>query len=434
MPSLPQPEPATPGNSAIHRKIRTHILPFIFLLYVVAFLDRINIGFAALTMNRDLGITSEQFGLLAGIFFCGYFLFEIPSNLLLCKIGARVWIARILLSWGVVATLTGFAQSASQLYILRFVLGIAEAGFFPGMILYLTYWFRQREQARAIALFMAASPLTSVIGAPISGVILDYVHWFQLPSWRWLLMIEGLPALVCGVATLFVLPDGPAQAKFLTPDERAAIASELEMEKLRSPEKQEVHATRALRHGRVWHLALIYFSMIVGFYCLNFWAPQIVKLHFSHSSNTVIGLLVMVPQMVGLLSMILISRSSDRRLERRWHAAIPSVIGGIAFVFLGVSSSPVISIVLLSLAAVGVYSFFGPFWSMPATFLTGFAAASGIALINSVGNLGGFAGPYLVGVLGGEGGNLFAGLAAAGVAMAIAAGLMLLLPAEKAAV
>src|SRR5260221_13154472 len=196
------------------QKVRLRILPFVFLLYVVSYLDRINIGFAALTMNKELGITSQQFGLLAGIFFFGYFLFEIPSNLLLHKIGARIWIARILISWGIVAMLTGLTRNVSQLYVARFMLGLAEAGYFPGIVLYLTYWFRQREQAQAIALFLTGLPITSIVGAPLSGLILDHAHWLGVSSWRWLLILEGLPAIVCGLVTLFVLPSRPADAKF----------------------------------------------------------------------------------------------------------------------------------------------------------------------------------------------------------------------------
>ena len=215
---------ATTGQARIIRRLQFRLLPFLFALYVVAFIDRINLGFAALTMNRELAITSQQFGLAAGIFFCGYFLFEVPSNLILHKIGARVWIARILLTWGTVATLTGFVQSANQLYIARFALGLAEAGYFPGIVLYLGYWFRQREKAQAIALILMGIPLASVVGAPISGFILDHAHWFGLSSWRWLLILEGLPAIACVFLTYFLLPSRPAEARFLTAEEKAWIA------------------------------------------------------------------------------------------------------------------------------------------------------------------------------------------------------------------
>src|SRR5438309_9925556 len=236
------------------QKVRIRILPFVFLLFVVALLDRVNIGFAALTMNRELAITSQQFGLVFGIFFFGYFFFEIPSNLLLHKIGARVWIARILISWGVVAMLTGFVHTVHQLYIVRFLLGLAEAGYFPGMALYLTYWFPQREQARALALLIAANPVTNILGAPVSGLILDHVRWIGVSSWRWLLILEGIPAIVFGFLTYFLLPNRPGEAKFLATDEKEWIRAELGREEQQKLDHRGYSALQALASGRVWHL------------------------------------------------------------------------------------------------------------------------------------------------------------------------------------
>src|SRR5215813_790891 len=227
-------------------KLRIRLIPFLFLLYVVAFLDRTNISIASLTMNKELGITAQQFGLLSGIFFIGYSLFEVPSNLLLHKLGARVWIARILVSWGAVAMLTGFLTSVGQLYFARFVLGVAEAGFFPGIVLYLTYWFRQREQAQAIALFMAALPVTSVLGAPVSGLILDQIHWLGVSSWRWLLILEGIPAVVCGVLTYLLLPSRPSEARFLRPEEKEWVTAELELEDQQKRASYSISAMQAL--------------------------------------------------------------------------------------------------------------------------------------------------------------------------------------------
>src|SRR5881409_85858 len=242
------------------RKIRIRIIPFIFLLYIICFLDRINIGFAALTMNKELAITSEQFGLLVGIFFFGYFLFEIPSNLLLHKIGARIWIARILISWGIVAVITGFVQNVSQLYVARFLLGLAEAGYFPGIVLYLTYWFRQREQAQAIALFLAGLPVTSILGAPVSGFILDRIHWLGVSSWRWLLILEGIPAVIGGVLTYFLLPSRPAEAKFLSKEEKDWIEAEVAREEQEKLASHKISAVQALVNWRIWHLGLIGFT------------------------------------------------------------------------------------------------------------------------------------------------------------------------------
>ena len=415
------------GTQAI-RKARLRILPFVFLLFVVALLDRVNIGFAALTMNQELAISSQQFGLVFGLFFFGYFLLEIPSNLLLHKLGARVWIARILISWGIVAMLTGFVHTVHQLYIVRFLLGLAEAGFFPGMALYLTYWFPERERARALALLIAAIPVTTILGAPLSGLILDHVHWLSLSSWRWLLILEGAPAIVCGALTYYLLPDRPAAARFLSATEREWIRAELAREEQQKLAQHQYSVFQALASGRVWHLALTYFGLMIGLYALQSWTPQLVKSLSSLYSNSTIGLLVTIPNLVGLAAMIIVSRNSDRKLERRYHVAIPAIVAAAALALLGATRSPLYSVMLLSLAAAGIYSLLGPFWTLPGEFLTGFSAAAGIALINSIGNLGGFAGPYMIGTIAMKTGNLYAGLATAGFALFVSAVLVLLLP------
>jgi MFS transporter, ACS family, tartrate transporter len=415
-------------GTKVIRKLRIRILPFVFVLFIVALIDRNNIGFAALTMNKELAITSQQFGLIFGIFFCGYFIFEIPSNLLLHKIGARVWIARILISWGIVAMLTGFVHSVHQLYIVRFLLGLAEAGYFPGIILYLTYWFPQREQARALALFVAANPVMTILGSPVSGLILDHVHWLGVSSWRWLLILEGIPAIVFGFLTYFLLPSRPGEATFLTTDEKEWIQAELGREEQQKLEQSHDSALQVLANGRVWHLVLIYFGMMIGWYALNSWVPQLVKSLAILYSNSLIGLLVTIPNLIGLAAMILVSRSSDHRLERRYHVAIPAIMGAAALVLLGTTRSPFFSVALLCLLAAGVYSVIGPFWALPSEFLTGFSAAAGIALINSVGNLGGFVGPYMIGAIAMRTGNLYGGLALAGLSLFISATLVLLLP------
>jgi MFS transporter, ACS family, tartrate transporter len=412
------------------QKLLRKIIPYVFVLYIVAFLDRINISFAALTMNKALAITSQQFGLLSGIFFFGYFLFEVPSNLLLHRIGARIWIARILITWGIVSMLTAFAQSAVHLYILRFLLGVAEAGFFPGILLYLTYWFRQREQARVVALFMSALAVSSIVGAPASGLILDHVDWFGISSWRWLFILEAAPAIVFGVLTYHLLPSRPAEAGFLTSEEREWITSELAQDEQQKLEQHKLSAVRALAHGRVWHLALVYFTFITGEYSVLVWMPQIVKSLFSRQSNTVIGVLVMIPHLVGLVVMILVSRNSDRSLERRYHAAIPAIVAAIGVLSLTATYSPLLSMALLSLILPGLYSFFGPFWSLPRQFLSGFSAASGIALINAMGNLGGFVGPYAIGVINQKTGALRGGYVVVGASLVLSAVFAMLLPRE----
>jgi ACS family tartrate transporter-like MFS transporter len=412
------------------RKLQTRIIPFVFVLFVIAIVDRVNIGLAALTMNKELAITSQQYGFLAGIFFFGYFIFEIPSNLLLHKIGARVWIARILVSWGIVAVLTGFAQTAFHLYVLRFLLGVAEAGYFPGICLYLTYWFPQRQLARAVALLCAASPIANMVGAPVSGVILDHIHWFGLSSWRWLLILEGIPAVVGGILTYFLLPSRPKEAKFLTSEEKDWIGSELVREEQQKLAAHRITVRQVLAHTRVWHLTAVWVTWALGHYTMIFWMPQFIKALSSQYSNTTVGMIVMLPYFAAIPVMILVSRSSDRALERRYHAAIPEVVGAIALLLLAATatSSPFFSVMLWCFVASGIFSPVAPFWSLPNEFLAGYSAAAGIALINSIGNLGGFVGPYAMGAINKQTGSFRGGLVFAGVSLLASAMLILALP------
>jgi MFS transporter, ACS family, tartrate transporter len=409
-------------------KLRTRIIPFVFVLFVVNFLDRANIAFAALTMNKELAITSQQYGFVAGIFFLGYFIFEIPSNLMLHKLGARIWIARILISWGIVAMLTGFVKAAIHLYVVRFLLGVAEAGFFPGIVLYLTYWFRQRQLAHAIALFCAANPVANILGSPLSGVILDHAHWFGFGSWRWLLILEGIPAILGGVLTYFLLAGRPAEARFLTAEEKDWITAELSREEQQKLATRRITAVQAMRDARVWHLSAISFTALLGMFAMVFWMPQLIKAISSRYSNTTVGLLVMIPYLVALPVMTLVGRSSDRRRERRYHTAIPLMIGAISLVLLGTTASSVFfSVTLWCLVASGVYSLWGPFLSLPNEFLAGFSAAAGIALINSIGNLGGFVGPYAMGAISNKTGSFRGGLVFAGISLFMSALLVLAL-------
>ena len=421
---------ANPMEAALVRKLKIRLLPFLFVLFVLAFIDRINLGFAALTMNQELAITTQQFGFAAGIFFWGYFLLEIPSNLILHKIGARVWIARILITWGAIATLTGFVHSVHQLYVARFALGIAESGYFPGIVLYLGYWFRQREKAQAIALILIGIPLASILGGPISGFILDHASWFGLSSWRWLLILEGLPALIFAFLVPFLLPSKPGEAKFLTADEKAWIAEKLEREdrlKL-AAKKQSISVARTLLNPRVWHVACIGFCHGFASYTFSFWLPQVMKSLFGGRSNTLVGIVVMIPSLLALVAMVVASRHSDRTLERRYHLATLSVLAGIAFLLLGVPRSPLFSVVLFSAVAVGNYSFLPIFFSLPGEFLTGSSAAAGIALVTSVTNLGGFAGPFTVGLIRQRTGSFYPGLICAGIFFLVSASLAFVLP------
>ena len=421
-------EPGASGKSiAAHtiRKITLRIIPLIFVLYLVAFLDRINITFAALTMNEELMISSAQYGLLAGVFFIGYFIFEIPSNLLLHKLGARAWIARIIVTWGIVAALTGLAANVHQLYALRFALGVAEAGFAPGILLYLTYWFPRRDRARAIGLYLAGMPIATILGAPLSGLILDHAHWLGLSSWRWLLIVEGVPAIILGALTYVLLPGRPADARFLTAEERDWLCTKLAAEQQDALAQSERTVAAALRDGRLWLLVAVYFGILIGHSAFSFWAPQLIRAAAGRPSNTAIGVLVSIPSIVGLAAMIMISRHSDRALERRWHVAMPVMLAGAGLLLLSATSSIVPTMVLLCAIAIGIYGFFGPFWALPSDFLTGYSAAAGLALINSCGNLAGFAGPYTIGAVAQRTGSTSVGLALSGVSMLAAAALVL---------
>jgi len=418
------------AKSAIS-KVKRFLIPYMFLLYVINFLDRVNVGFAALKMNKDLGLSAEQFGFAAGIFFIGYLIFQVPSNLILHKIGARIWISIILVVWGLVATLTGFANSPMHLYAARFLLGLVEAGFFPGVILFLTYWFPQRELAQAVALFMTALAFSSVIGSPISGIILDHVHWAGLESWRWLFILEGSPAVIFGIITFFILPNKPSEAKFLTQQERDWLTNEIAQEQAEKAKQQKMTVAEAIKNGRVWLLAFIYFfGLIMGLYSISFWLPQIIKgLSKSYSAQTV-GFLAIIPFLFGAVMMVIVGSSADKKAEWRYHTQIPLVISAIAIFAMLFIKTPFTSIVVLSIVTAGAYAAFGPFWALPNKFLSGAAAAAGIAVINSIGNLGGFFAPYIIGFIKSHTGNVYYGLAAIGVSLLISVLLLALLPKE----
>lgn len=407
------------------RKVRRHLLPMLFVLYVVAYLDRINVGFAALEMNRELGLSSEQYGLLSGIFFFGYFLFEIPSNLILHRTGARRWIARILLTWGLVALLTGFVRSAPQLYAARFLLGVAEAGFFPGILYYLSYWFPQRQQAQAIGLFLTALPAASILGGPLSGWILDHVHGFGLSSWRWLLILEALPAIVCGVLTYRFLPDRPADASFLSADEKARIRDSLGLEAAAKGTGGQPGVLRSLTHPRILHLTGIHFLFLMGLYLTGFWMPQSIKAVAIGCSNTTVGFLVMIPSAVSLATMVIVSRSSDRRRERVFHAAISLLVAAGGLYFVSAAPSLPLRVALWCAIASGLVSYLGPFWACPGEFLAGRSAASALAFINSFGSLGSFFSLSIIGAIAKRTGSLEIGFRAVAVALALAAALIL---------
>ncbi|MEN6609857.1 MAG: MFS transporter [Methanoregulaceae archaeon] len=409
--------PASDPGDATVRKVTLHLLPFLFLLYIVAYLDRVNFGYAALQMNSSLGIGAELFGFLSGIFFIGYLIFEVPSNIILQKIGARIWIARILISWGIIVIITGFAQDALQLTVLRFLLGIAEAGFFPGVIYYVTRWFPARDLARAVALFMTALTLANIAGAPVSTWILDNIAWLGLEGWRWLFILEGFPAVILGAVTFFILTDSPKDARWLRTEEKAWLISEIARERKEPTGKNPESLMEMLRNPRVWHLAVIYCMLTIGLYGIAFWMPQIIKGMETGATNFEIGLITVIPYGAAAVAMILWSRHSDRTLERRYHTAIPPMLGGIGMIGSALAPNPVIAILMLTLATVGIFCTFGPFWTLPPIFLAGSAAAVGIAVVNSIGNFGGFVGPSAVGLLTQITGDTRAGLAVLGLAL-----------------
>ncbi len=386
------------SEQALLSKLTRRLIPFMFVLYIVSYLDRINVGFAALQLNAALNFGPAVFGLGAGIFFLGYFIFEVPSNLIMQRVGARVWMARILVTWGVISSAMMFVSGTASFYVLRFLLGVAEAGFFPGMILYLTYWFPAEARGRAVARFMTATAIAGVIGGPVSGVLLKMDGIAGLAGWQWLFLIEGLPAVILGFVTLAYLPDSPKHAKWLTFEEKAWLESRLSAE--RDHVLRHGHATlgQALGSRHVWTLSFIYFSVIISFYGISLWLPQIVQ-SFSAMSDVMVGFVSAIPYLAAAIGMVIVGRSSDKHGERRWHVAISAVTGSAGLAAAAFLKDPTAELTALAIAAVGIWGTLGPFWAMSSRILSGTAAAAGIALINSVGNLGGFVGPYLIGLV-----------------------------------
>lgn len=379
-------------------KVRRHLLPFLIVSYFAAYLDRVNVGFAALTMNADLGLGPEAFGFTAGIFFLGYCLFEVPSNVLLEKFGARLWIARIMITWGLISASMAFVTTVTGLSIVRFLLGVAEAGFFPGIIFYLTHWVPAAERARIITLVMAAVPVSNLIGAPLSGWILDtFANAGGLKGWQWLFLIEAAPSVLLGIAALWVLPDRPRDARWLDADEQTALDAQIAAEFAQRERIRKFSLAEALTHPRVLALSLIYFGIVTGMYGLSFWLPQIVK-GFG-LSLTATGMVSALPYLAASVAMVLWGRRSDAHGERVWHIALPAFLGGAALIAGTFTSGLVPEMVLMTVAAIGIFTALPVFWTLPTALLTGAAAAGGIALINAIGNIGGFIGPYLVGWL-----------------------------------
>ncbi|CDR17489.1 MFS transporter [Streptomyces iranensis] len=398
IPAVAAETPALARENTVYRKVVRRIVPFLVLCYVASYLDRVNVGFAKLQMSDDLGFSEAAYGLGAGLFFIGYFILEVPSNLMLQRVGARAWIARIMISWGLVSAAFMFVTNEATFYVLRFLLGAAEAGFYPGVILYCTYWFPSHRRARVIAMFMSAIPVAGIFGNPLSGWIMDSfqgVNGWQ--GWQWMFLLEAVPALLVGVVTLFYLDDGVQDAKWLTDEEKAVVE--------RAVADDSAHRTvhgrvrDAFSEPRVWLMCLIYFCFVMGQYALTFWMPTFVE-STGIEGNVAIGVLSAVPFVAALVAMNLFGRSADKRRERRWHLVIPSLMGAVGFSLSAVwNGSTALSLIALSVAAAGVLTCAPLFWSLPTAFLGGTAAAAGLAIINSVGNLAGFVSPYMIGAL-----------------------------------
>ena len=396
-PSVIESAPTAPDVSqrAWHRTAR-RLLPFLLILYIIAFLDRMNIGAAALQMPHDLGFSEGVIGLGAGIFFLGYFLLEIPGALIAERWSARRWIARIMISWGLVTVLMAFVHTARQFYLVRFLVGAAEAGFLPGVIVYLTHWFRYQDRAKAVAFFYAANPLSYVIGSPLAGVLMG-ITWLGMRGWRWLFILEGIPAVVFGFITIWYLTDWPAEAKWLSEDERSWITQELKREK--EAKKRSFNIWEAFRHRDVILLTLCYFGAMTGSYGIAFWLPTILK-RLSGQSDLKVTLMAALPYVAAFVAQQVNGWHSDRTRERRWHAAIPLFACGLALAFaVAFRGSLAVALALFIVAGGSFYGFQPVFWTVPTLFLSESAAAGSIGLINSVGNLGGFVGPMVIGYL-----------------------------------
>lgn len=377
------------------RTISWRIIPFLILAYFLAYLDRVNLSFAALTMNAELKFSPLVFSWGAGIFFIGYFLFEVPSNIILHKVGASRWIARIMVTWGIISALMAIVSGPTSFYVLRFLLGVAEAGFFPGIILYLTYWYPAEYRARILAAFAIAVPISTVIGAPVSGLLLGLDGVGGLKGWQWLFILEGIPSILLGIVTWFYLTDRPAKATWLSAEQKQWLATKLASEEAAKDAAHGMTLGQALASPKVLVLSLIYFGFVGALYGMQFWLPTIVKAFGLTNLQT--GFVTAIPYLFGSIAMILWGRHSDRTRERIWHVALPFFLTALA---LGVSSyltDPVQTMIALTFAAIGIFCIFALFWTLPTAFLSGTAAAGAIALINSIGNLAGFGGPYLIG-------------------------------------
>ncbi len=397
--------------STVLRKVTWRLIPFLLVLYVVNIIDRINVGFARLQMLDALEMSEKAFAFGAGLFYIGYFVFEVPSNLILSRTGARLWIARIMISWGMISSAMMFVTGPWSFYALRLLLGFAEAGFFPGIILYLTYWFPARQRARAVSRFMAAGPLASIIGGPLSGAILQYLdRTGGLAGWQWLFLLEGIPSMLLGVAVLVYLTDRPQQARWLTPGERDWLAGEMEREESDRQQRHGLTFSAAMTDGKVWLLILLYVTVATTINSLGFYLPELVRTLFPKLDKFEIGVATACSSLCAVIGMVLVGTHSDHTGERRWHVAGSAFVAGLGWTLGMMLPTPELRFCGLVMAHIGMSSMLAPFWTLPTGYLSGTAAAGGIALINSFGNLGGFFGPVVLGFTKTEDGSFAVGM------------------------
>jgi D-galactonate transporter len=398
-----EPEAQPPDfEQKTYSKVTWRLMPYLFLCYILAYVDRVNVGFAKLQMQQDLGMSDAVYGLGAGIFFLGYFIFEVPANMILQKIGARLWLGPIMIVWGILSACTMFVQGARSFYILRFFLGVVESGFFPGVILYLTFWYTRKHRAKMVAAFMAANPISGVIAGPLSGWIIAHMtDAGHLRAWQWLFLIEGIPSVLAGIITTLYLVDNPVKAKWLSRDEKDLLHRRLEEEE--EAKRQEGESRHrlvdAFKSGKVWLLSVVYFGMVMGNYGLWFWLPQTIKDTLTGDAFH-IGLISMIPWGTAAVAMILFGHHSDKTGERRWHITLATFLGAVAFALSAIPGiSGVAGFAALTCATISFMCAQSLFWALPTAILSGSAAAAGIAWINSVGNLAGYASPHAIGVI-----------------------------------
>ncbi len=427
--ALPLADPLAADGDYGHRvvnKVIWRIVPFLMLLFVVNLIDRINLSFAALEMNKDLGFTPEVYGFAAGIFFIGYFLFEVPSNLILAKVGAPIWISRIMITWGIISAAMAFTNSSTTFYILRFMLGLAEAGFTPGIFYYLAAWVPAAQRGKVMGTYLMASPGTTVIAAPLSTYLLSFDGIFGLRGWQFMFLAEGIPAVILGVVALFYMTKQPADAKWLAPDERTWLEKVIAADNAQALKVGYQDIWQAMLSGRVLLINALYFCTVIGIYGIGLWLPTIVK-SFG-LSNMAVGWGVAGPYLLATITMAIWTRRSDRLGERRWHLALPAFVATAAFVVSALLGTQLIALIPLAIAAAGIYAVLPLIWTLPNKFLTGLAAAGGIAFINSIGNLGGFVGPYIVGYIREATGSFTWALMALSLGMFLAGVIALCLP------